>query len=306
MTNTDTETLQPILRLSRDLRKIAGSLTPHEARFLVDQYYIMQDNRKRTANQLRALGESGEPHEILEWMNTQDSTLEQQLKRALDMYTDAQPVGQWCKSITGIGPVTTAGLLAHIDIAEAPTYGHIIRYAGLDPSVKWEKGQKRPWNANLKLVCWHIGQGFMKNSNREGAFYGLIYRRSKEWEVARNDRGDNAEKAAEAIKRYSKSTEAYKHLTEGHLPPAQIDARARRYAVKLFISHLHTVWYWLQYSTLPPFPYPIVHQGHAHYIAPPNLDLVEGLETALRRSRPIQTGTDTGHQREYLAEFAMT
>jgi hypothetical protein len=146
----------------------------------------------------------------------------------------------------------------------------------------------------------------MKNSNREGAFYGKLYRKSKEWEIAKNEAGRNAEYAAEAIKRYSKTTEAYKHLAEGKLPPAQLDGRARRYAVKLFISHLHTVWYWLQYSQLPPFPYPMVFQGHAHYIAPPNLNQINGLEQALRDNRPIKTGTDTGLQREYLAEFAMS
>ena len=37
----------------------------------------------------------------------------------------------------GIGPVIAAGLLANIDIKQAPTVGHIWRFAGLDPTNKW-------------------------------------------------------------------------------------------------------------------------------------------------------------------------
>jgi hypothetical protein len=44
-------------------------------------------------------------------------------------------------------------LLARIDIVKAPTAGHIWRYAGLDPTVRWNKGEKRPWNAGLKVLC---------------------------------------------------------------------------------------------------------------------------------------------------------
>ncbi len=35
-----------------------------------------------------------------------------------------------------------------------------------------------------------------------------------------------------------KSTEAYGHYSTGHLPPAPIDARARRWTVKLFLAHI--------------------------------------------------------------------
>jgi hypothetical protein len=53
------------------------------------------------------------------------------------------------------------------------------------------------------------------------------------------------------------------------LPPAQIDNRARRYAVKLFLAHLHHVWYETEFGEAPPKPYPIAIMGHAHYIMPP-------------------------------------
>ena len=61
------------------------------------------------------------------------------------------------RSIVGIGPVITAGFLAHIDIAKAPTVGHVPGgSADLDPTVKWDKGTKRPWNVVMKRLCWIV------------------------------------------------------------------------------------------------------------------------------------------------------
>ncbi len=75
---------------------------------------------------------------------------------------------------------------------------------------------------------------------------------------------------AEIIKKIGKTTEAYKSLIEGKLPPGQIDARSRRYAVKLFLSHLQLVWYEKHYGEKPPLPYPIAILGHAHMINSPH------------------------------------
>ena len=168
------------------------------------------------------------------------------------------------RETVGIGPVISAGLLAHIDIEKAPTVGHIWRFAGLDPTVKWEKGKKRPWNAGLKTLCWKAGQSFMKLSGREDCYYGGVYRERKAYEIVRNDRGDNTTLAVQLVLKVGKTTEAHKHLSTGKLPPGQIDARARRYAVKLFLSHLHAEWYRRHFHKEPPLPYPIAHLGHTH------------------------------------------
>jgi hypothetical protein len=264
--------LNTIERIGKDIIKSAEELSDDEARYLVDAYYIMQDDRKRAHNQCRAVEQnadeshSASDNKIIQWLAAQSETLENQIKRALDKYTDSHPMGSWMRETVGIGPVISAGLLAHIDIEKAPTVGHIWRYAGLDPTVKWEKGQKRPWNATLKTLCWKAGQSFMKFSGREDCYYGQVYRKRKAFEIERNDRGDNKELAAEIIKKVGKTTEAYKHLLEGKLPPGQIDARARRYAVKLFLSHLHGAWYLCHFGVEAPLPYPIAILGHAHLI----------------------------------------
>lgn len=262
------ERRESVQRLTKDLRAAAATLTDNEARFLVDAYYGMQEGRKRSANQVRALGETLEPNSVLAWLAEQDSVLERQIARALDAYTAAHEMGSWMRDVRGIGPILSAGLLAHIDISVCPTVGHIWRFAGLDPTQKWGKGEKRPWNARLKTLCWKIGQSFMKLSNDEQCYYGSIYRERKAYEQARSDRGDMREYALERSAHVGKSTEAYKAYVNGNLPKGQIDARARRYAVKLFLSHLHAEWYKRHFGRDAPLPYPIAILGHAHWVGP--------------------------------------
>lgn len=272
MTET-TETLNAVQRLTRDLNKAAQTLTPNEARFLVDGYYMLQEYRKAQANQVRALNESNEPHEVLRWMLDQTETLEKQIKRALDTWTDQEPTGQWSKSIVGIGPVIAAGLLAHIDITKAPTVGHIWRFAGLDPTSEWRKGEKRPFNADLKVLCWKIGESFVKVSGNENDFYGKLYVERKEREAALNAMGRFEDQAKAKLEKFKigKDTEAYKAYSIGKLPPAHIHARAKRWAVKLFLSHWHHVRFWNEFHVPPPKPFILTEAGgHTHNIGVPN------------------------------------
>jgi hypothetical protein len=326
-----TESLQATTRLSRDMANAAKTLSGKEARYLVDAYYTMQQYRIAAAGQIRSMNETEEPHEVLRWFFTQDETLENQIKRALDMWTDGAHMGRWAKSICGIGPVISAGLLAHIDITKCPTVGHIWRIAGLDPTSKWlgrdkagtlvkeccatsrptteelcsianlvsrkldrlvsQAGDKdglitrkslssalakRPWNAGLKTLCaFKLGESFVKVQNNENDVYGKVFVARKKLEQERNEAGAFAEqaKAALSAKNYDKTTEAYKAYVEGKLPPAHIHARARRYAVKLFLAHYHAEAYRKHYGQEPPLPYPIAVLGHAHMIPGPNIDV---------------------------------
>lgn len=265
-------------RLTRDLRQAARTLTTQEARYLVDAYYQMQEDRIRAGHQQRKLAEGGEPSGVMDWLGAQRTVLEKQVARALDAYSGANTVGEWARSITGIGPIIAAGLLAHIDIERAPTVGHIWSFAGLIPGVVWGKGQKRPWNNNLKRLCFLIGESFVKVSGNENDVYGKIWRSRKEWETQKNEAGDYKEQAAQALldKKWDKSTDAYKAYSKGLLPPARVHMRAKRYAVKIFLSHYHHVAYEHHYKTLPPKPYVLEHCGHAHFLSPPNWPLLKG------------------------------
>lgn len=282
-TAADVEHLEATKRLGRDLAKAAATLSEQEARFLVDAYYMMQAQRIRSANQVRALGESNEPHAVLGWYMEQSEILERSVQRALDKYSAAQPLGEWARSVYGIGPVIAAGLLAHIDLSRAPHAGSVWRFAGLDPSIEWKKGEKRPFNASLKTLCWKIGESFVKVKGRDKDFYGHVYAGRRELLEQRNANGAFAEDAKAKLERFriGKATAAYKHYASGHLPPGHVHARAKRYAVKLFLSHYHAVGTFLNTGSLPELPYAFAKlSGHGHLIAPPNMDAVPGLEAA--------------------------
>lgn len=289
--------LSPIAKLNKDLKEASKTLSDKEARFLVDYFYLMQDDRKRAYNQVLALSKDEEPSMFLQYLADQSTTMEEQIKKALDIYTREHQMGSWMREVFGIGPVLSAGLLAHINLTpwicakhsadpkhkkckpEAPctdqcyqdrleTAGHIWSYAGLDPTRTWEKCKKRPWNAQLKVLCWKVGQSFMKFSNNEKCYYGHLYKERKEYENNRNESGGNKEIAAKLLPTFHKTTDAYGHLSNGKLPPAQIDARARRWAVKIFLSHLHAEWYRRKFNTEPPKPFALAILGHAHMINP--------------------------------------
>jgi hypothetical protein len=301
--------IESVTRMSRDIRAAATTLSADEARFLVDSYYQQQENRIRSSHQVRTLSEGGEPHSVLSWLASNSDTLETQIAGALDRYSAHHPVGAWMRSQKGVGPVIAAGLLAHIDITKAITAGHIWNFAGLNPEIVWRKGEKRPFNAALKTLCWKLGESFVKVSGYEDAFYGQLYKQRKALETERNLRGEFAEQAALALtkKQIGKTTDAYAwyagRLTreqavkllddnsagkaakqggepgsgQAMLPPAHIHARAKRAAVKLFLAHMHEVWFEIENGRKPARPYALEHLGHAHQIAVPNWPMVEGV-----------------------------
>ena len=260
----------PLQKFTRDMVKAGEALSTGEARFLVDSYYTMQEGRIRSNNQIRALTESGAPHDILQWLSVENRVLEESIKLALDIYSLTHPFGSRMRNVVGVGPVIAAGLLAHIDITRATTAGAIWRYAGLDPTSEWKKGEKRPFNASLKTLCWKLGESFVKVSGNEKSLYGKLYRERKEIELAKNEAGDFADQAKAKLEKFNigKTTDAYKAYSKGKLPPAHIHARAKRYAVKMFLAHLHEIWYEMETGEKAPVPYVMAHAGHTHKIEP--------------------------------------
>lgn len=260
----------PVEKLRRDLRSAERELTTKQARWFVDAYYQLQDFRIQAGGQARAANTDGEPHEMVRWLLDQFGVLEREVQVSLGRWAHESEAGRWAQSITGIGPVISAGLVVHIDILKAPTAGHIWRFAGLDPSLTWGKGEKRPYNAKLKVLCWKMGDSFVKQSGRESDVYGKVYRERKDLEVRRDVEGYNVKVAAETLQARKIEDAATRAVYEsGHLPAGRLDLRARRYAVKLFLSHYHHVAYVAQFGAPPPKPYVIEHGGHTHFLSPP-------------------------------------
>lgn len=373
------EHIESVQKLSDDLKKAAETMGKAEIRYLVDGYYAIQECRKALRSQLLQANNQGEPAKVLEYMGDQSETLERQIRGALDRWSANQKVGVWERSNTGVGPVISSGLLAHIDIKKAPTVGRIYSFAGLNPDSKWigkkaagvmakdilsaspkkkvtaahiaeaakrmkrkvwsvEKAcrnkegnitaksfaaglAKRPYNADLQTLCWKLGDsivkvytlctcGHVEKYHPEGScmppkkkdgstvhceceaferksFYGGFYVKRKEYEVANNEAGKFAGQAAKALEdKDIKDKATLACYKAGKLPPGRIDLRARRWVEKLFLSHLHTVMYFVEYGEPPKVPYSFAKGGHTHYIPPPNLEKFPVLAAALLKQYP--------------------
>ena len=124
-----------------------------------------------------------------------------------------------------------------------------------------------PFNRNLKTACWKLGDTFVKNANRK-SMYGKIYQQRKAYELAKNDKGDYAEFAALCLQKKNYTGDTRKTYESGKLPLNHIEQRARRYAVKMFISHYFEACYRYTYGVPAERPYAIEHLGHTDYIGP--------------------------------------
>ena len=92
----------------------ARALKPvSDLRFLVDQYYAIQDYRIQANNQKRvsqANASEGRLNLAVEELAADMRTVENRIRKVLDDYTDDEPTGMgaWAKSQMGIGPVIAA------------------------------------------------------------------------------------------------------------------------------------------------------------------------------------------------------
>lgn len=317
-----------------DLRTSAQQMDANAARTLVDQYYSLQNMRIRAGNQTFAADENEEPNEFTTAVHKGFEEIEKAIAVWLDDYSAAHPVGRWARNQIGVGPVLAAALLAHVNPERSTTVSALWSFAGYNPEAVWEKGQKRPWNATLKVVGWKIGESFVKVSGNPDAKYGQLWKARKAWEWEMNLAGAYAERSQ--VRRFGEDTGAVKwtkgwfngasvslkgeariisvdpspefidavkrgakldfrkarqvfldgtitgravtglkpKMTDEEvaalggvkmLPPAAIHARAKRFAVKRFLSHFWAKLYEHHYQKPAPEPWIISHGHHADY-----------------------------------------
>lgn len=268
------EAFEQIMKVSSDIKNSYKLIDTSTAKYLVDTYYQVQKSRIITGNQIFWQSKTEEPCALLIFTHNNLRIIEKNLYNALSIYAKHQPIYQWLSTICGIGPVISAGLIANIDITKVNTAGQIWSYAGLVPGKDHlVKGQKSPYNKTLKTLCWKIGQSFVKVSNNPKDFYGKIYKERKKYEIELNTQGKYSDQAKIALSRLvKKTTDTYKANTAGMLSDGHIQRRSERYATKIFLSHLFTVWYEMANHKLPPKPFAIAILGHKDEILVPNWD----------------------------------
>lgn len=272
-----------LAHLDRDVKSLEE--LPHQPdrslqRLLYARYQQLQRLRIALSNASRSASKNGQPSALFDWLVDQLRPLEARLVRAMEDHVRNHPAGKWLLSIHGIGPVLACGVLAHCEkLPPFPTAGALWRYAGLDPTLQWQQGQPRPYNARLKALCYNIGDSFCKTSTNPKSFYGRVYRSRKVYEQKKNERGDYRDLAIASLS-YTKDSSARAYYEKGMLPPGRIELRARRYAVKLFLSHVQQVLYFLHYNDIPPKPYALIIPGKNIWIGPPNASMIPHLAEA--------------------------
>lgn len=118
-----------------------GSITTsdRDIRYLHDLYETVQRNRIRLTNALSAAerNEVDDPCTTVALFAGFYSVLEDTVAKTLAAWTKQSQIGQWAMSITGIGPILAAGLIANIDIEQCPSVSSLWRFAGQDPTLQW-------------------------------------------------------------------------------------------------------------------------------------------------------------------------
>lgn len=292
--------------LLRELKTGSKTLSREEFRILVLTFYDAQENRKRSRNQIRAMSDTRPI--LLPTIANFNEDMEAQIEKILAWYVQNDPLGAWCIAQRGVSTKYAANLLAHIrfetyrkirtdeglvimkddngnEVTErVQTPSRVWAFAGLDPTRKMEKGQRRPWNARLKTVCHLIGDSFTrlhkgyeyesKTTGRtikvEPSWWGQLFLDRWTYEKEMNENRAFADQAASILREWPNHKQA-KTYADGRLPAGHILKRAQRWTVKMFLSCYHYVGYCIEFGEEPPKPYAIAILKHSDEIVPPGM-----------------------------------
>lgn len=207
----------------------------------VELYYDAQKLRIIHENKERSEGPSELVSWFSYWLNIGETVIAGKLRKWVT--GDRSPAeAKWAYKQMGIGPIIAAGLAAHIDCEKATSISSVWKYAGQAPGYDRKvRGQKLPYNARLKTLCWKLGESFVKVSGKSEATYGRLYTQFKAEEISRNDGGVYAGAAARELE--TKNIQEKKTrdtLKSGRLIDGHLHARAKRRTVKIFLSHYWT------------------------------------------------------------------
>lgn len=157
---------------------------------------------------------------------------------------------------------------------------------GKDNTLGWNnlyRGiRKITWNPDFRLSMFRFGLVCRTNSGDPDFIYGQLYRKRKAYEIEMNEAGMYHELAEEHIRDrdYKKGTVPYSYYSNGMLCPGHLESRARRWAVKIFLTHYHQVAYYEKHGVLPKRPYILDVLGAEHEIKCPNWPFKTSHESA--------------------------
>lgn len=205
---------------------------------LVDLYYQLQNSRVFIADHLPA---DETDQNTFNMYSAYLSVLEDVITDLFKSYNTSSVTGNWSVSQTGVGQAASASLLVLVDIDKAPSVTNLWKFAGLDP-------KHTKWNALLKNISWKLGKSFEYYSNDSECFYGNLYNNDLQRRISLNEKGH------------------YASLESDKISHERLTAQARRYAVKIFLSHWHHIRY-REVNGVDPLN---TFKDSSVYITPPN------------------------------------
>lgn len=163
--NVSLDSLKTVSKVGLKKLDIELPTSVNEARFLIDNYYQIQNMRITAASQLRALQQGADTNSSnvnikteklssLLFVYEQYVAMEANAKSLLDAYCESNPLSRWASKVAGIGPVLAASLPAYLSIkkeADGSTRMHAgswWAYAGLNDNNKPWLGKEK----STKLV----------------------------------------------------------------------------------------------------------------------------------------------------------
>ncbi|MDW8258025.1 MAG: transposase [Gammaproteobacteria bacterium] len=292
-------------RWTEDLTAAARGLDRATVKAFVAAYYRTQRDRIRLTNQVNAFAKDGRPIKVVEFLAREIEVVERRFHKVLDIFSRHHPLGVWLRSIHGIGPVLAAGIIAYVDVSKARTPSSVWRYAGLSGPQTWGPGQKRPFNADFKRLCYLIVRSMHMCAGHRDCVYGQWLKSFWSHEEHKNETGQLSAVAQEKLRALLASkrwplvdgqipeqlkatlSPEMQHTVDcwiaGKLTKHHVMMRAYRKTAKLFLSHVFAVAWKLEHKTDAPLPYAFKHLGHdlTQFIPPPNEELVQRISHAL-------------------------
>lgn len=233
-------------------------------RALVESFYSIQHHRIKAANRVGAYVRMGmdekQVNKLHAFMDKKLAAIESALKKPIEKAVHGHPIWEgWLKGVRGIGPSLAGSLISCIEpIGRFANVSKLWRYAGMDVvdgrAARYQAGQKAHWSPMLKLTCWKIGEQFV----RQGDFYREIYDQAK----------------AEDRRKHPVPTDSGRKNRQGQpilmYSDGHIHNRAKRKAVKMFLSHLWARWREIEGLEVTE-PYAIAILKHTGKVEAPGL-----------------------------------
>lgn len=218
-------------------------------RELISAYYDMENISEKYKNRSKTISKLDSPNDLLKLYREQIRNNKYSLAYIFKNYANNFISGKWTLSQYGIKPVHAATLLAYVDVTKSPTVNSLWRYSGLDPNYN----KNNNWNNELKFMSNKLGEIFQSLQDNTQSIYGQLYSVDLERRISKNDLKEYAEKAEQILqsKHVDKNSTEYECLTEGYLSINHIEAQAKRFAVKIFLSHYHAIAYQENYGVKP-------------------------------------------------------